>query len=82
MEVLVDLPVVFPVATERTAVLSLYANTSEYQITAATSATTIQPPQSGDAVAAVDSGPPSAAGAVTSGSAVAGLSVCGQFHSR
>lgn len=82
MEVLVDLPVVFPVATERMAVAAVYANTSEYQITAATSATTKQPPQDGAGVAA-EPGPPSdAAGAVISASAVARFSVSGQFRSR
>ena len=82
MEVLVDLPVVFPVAMERMAVAPVYANTSEYQITAATSATMTQPPQTDVPVAAVDSGPPSADAAVTSAKAVPGLSVSGQFHSR
>lgn len=84
MEVLVDLPVVFPVAMETRAVAPVNSNTSEYQITAATSATTTQPPQTDDPVAAV---PPCAdaaviGAAVMSASAVPGASVSGQFHSR
>lgn len=82
MEVLVDLPVVFPVATETMAVAPVYANTSEYQITAATWATTTQPPQTDVPVVTAGSGPPSCDAAVTSGSAVTGLSISGQFHSR
>lgn len=80
MDVLVDLPVVFPLATLTMAVAAVYANTSEYQTTPKTSATTKQPPH--DDTGAVVVGPPSdAAGAeIRIPSAVPGLPVFGQVH--
>lgn len=80
MNVLVELPVVFPLAILTMAVAAVYSNTSEYQTTPKTSATTRQPPQ--DDAAAVVVGPPSdASGAeIRIPSAVPGLPVSGQVR--
>lgn len=77
---LVDRPVVLPVAMETTWVAALYANTEEYQTMASTSATTKHPPHDGAEVGLA--GPPrDAAAEIRMGSAVPGLSISGQVRS-